>query len=795
MPGLITLTCGTPPSAPSAERMTLHTFMVSVPAYGKFEATFSVTTSATRLQWPYDAAPPTGVETATGITVSATFTDPNAATWQQPAFWARDFQVETRDSRTWRLPLSTGRWYVRFTPHLVGAWSVRFTILDASGTTTTSAYAFTVTTSMTRGFTRVATDPRYFTRTTGELFLAHGVNYGGIEPWTTYATGYADYSTLSNAGVSLARVWVNSLYPSAWSEWIGGRNLYDGYVPRLGSKAYNGVLCLCLASASAYSYAAGGSGGWFDAVFGQGWDTPEAIEPSTNYHIEVQYAGVGITGPRTGGSSYGLVVKTDTTFLSDAYQATSGTVVTTYGGTTSGWSTISGTWNSGSLNFLPRLHLALSNVTAGTAYVRSISVREDYGDGTYGPEILQTSSFTWHDYLSEEKALKLDDLVTHAEAQGVALQLVLLEKGDECWQQMEDAGTYTSGDGGNTDAIYGTGRTVNWVRWYQQMFWRYCQARWGYSPAIHAWELLNEGDPNDSAHYILADECAKYLKYTVFGLAAGGATHPNRHLCSTSFWSGAPSAAFWANATYPYCDYADLHAYLSTSFAPTSDRQLMEVDAAYSHLYHSDAVRDLATGKPWVRGETGIDSYSDTDQNVGALLPTVADGQTRRRISEDTANWWLHNFLWSCVDSGGMGELYWWAEEVTYPHIRTTGWPTFRIVRDFLMQFALHSGGYVDWRGTCSNANLRVEGQKTATSCHLWIQNRAHTWRNILNGVSITGQSGTITLTGMTNGTYTASWVNTQTGAVSSTQSVTASGGTLTLSVSSLTTDIAVWVA
>lgn len=44
------------------------------------------------------------------------------------------------------------------------------------------------------------------------------------------------------------------------------------------------------------------------------------------------------------------------------------------------------------------------------------------------------------------------------------------------------------------------------IRWLLEAWWRYLQARWGYSPAIYSWELLNEGVPDSTLHYILTDE-------------------------------------------------------------------------------------------------------------------------------------------------------------------------------------------------------------------------------------------------------------------------------------------------
>src|SRR5205807_442665 len=92
------------------------------------------------------------------------------------------------------------------------------------------------------------------------------------------------------------------------------------------------------------------------------------------------------------------------------------------------------------------------------------------------------------------------------------------------------------------------------VRSLQQYYWRYLAARWGYSTAVHSWELLNEGDPYNGNHYGLADAFAAYMHQT----------EPSRHMVTTSMWASFPVDSFWGNAKYPNIDYADVHAYVST---------------------------------------------------------------------------------------------------------------------------------------------------------------------------------------------------------------------------------------
>jgi hypothetical protein len=392
-------------------------------------------------------------------------------------------------------------------------------------------------------------------------------------------------------------------------------------------------------------------------------------------------------------------------------------------------------------------------------------------------------------YVPEEKAYALDKLVRLAEQNGVYLKLVLMDKSDEMYFKMDDDGSWViGGEPDNEDGFYGLGRTMNRTRWLQQVWWRYLQARWGYSPNIHSWELTNEGDPALTRHYQMADEFGKFMHCRVFGVEPGtgdttpcSLAHPNRHLVTTSFWSSFPGTEFWGNAKYPNVDYADLHAYVSTSYAPLAEKQAMQWDAARFHLWHSASVAGWRLGKPVVRGEAGLDSPNEQSETVLGL-------------SRDTNGVWLHNYLWSGLDSGGLQELYWWGSHIFNSTFDSRA--PYRAIQAFLDDIPLNKGGYVDWAGSASGG-LRVVGQKnTATGgLQLWVQNPQHTWKNVVDGVAISPASGEIVVPGFRAATaYTLERWDTYTpgGAITSTQSVTAdAGGNLRVAIAALSTDLA----
>lgn len=349
------------------------------------------------------------------------------------------------------------------------------------------------------------------------------------------------------------------------------------------------------------------------------------------------------------------------------------------------------------------------------------------------------------------------------------------------------------GEEDNLNGFYGLGRTMNRAKWLHQAWWRYAQARWGYSPNIHSWELTNEGDPWLTEHYELTDEMGKYMHCTAFGAAVGagdgqkcGYKHPNAHLVTTSFWTSFPATQFWKNASYPNVDYADLHAYISTSDIgiPSAELAKMQWDSAYYHLGHSKEIGGWKLGKPAVRGEAGIDSTSAQEEQPD--------------LAKDTQGIWLHKFLWSTLDSGAMPELYWWRmniEEQPGPDGVTGLYEIFGTFNQFLKGIPVNNGHFADAQATASDSRLRVVGQKDVVNgrAHLWIDNSNHTWKNVVDRVAIAPLTGTIAIPNMPAGTYDVTWHDTYNGTTTN-NTVTVPSGSITLNVSGLAADTAVKV-
>ena len=166
-------------------------------------------------------------------------------------------------------------------------------------------------------------------------------------------------------------------------------------------------------------------------------------------------------------------------------------------------------------------------------------------------------------------------------------------------------------------------------------------------------------------------------------------------------------------------------------------------------------------------------------------------------LQRDTQGVWYHNFVWSSLDSGALYEIYWYA----VPHVYQSGAYDHRPVAlafsNFIQNIALNNGRYQDLAAEVSDPTLRAVGQKdvAAGNAYLWIQNRNHTWKKVVDGVVIASVTGTVRIGGFASSrTYRLEWWDPYktAGQVVSTESLKAdANGILTISVRSLATDAA----
>jgi hypothetical protein len=209
----------------------------------------------------------------------------------------------------------------------------------------------------------------------------------------------------------------------------------------------------------------------------------------------------------------------------------------------------------------------------------------------------------------------------------------------------------------------------------------------------------------------------------------------------------------------------------------------MDDDTAwYNYAYGKifGGASKVGANKPLVRGETGIDFADKQDWN--------------RDLLKDTNGIWLHNNIWGQINPGGMYDLFWWSSETIPQRI----YYHFQTYRNFMEGIPLSNGHYYGVSSQASNSDLRAWGQRDDHNgrMHLWIQNKQHTWKRVVNGPAIPSISGTVTIQNVPSGQYRVEWWDTYTTSnpIFRTETLTANGNlTLTLP-NALTTDVAVKV-
>ncbi len=827
-----------------------------IPKYEKLEINFQIlNSSATNTFFPYDTNPPPGLPANTGITVNAIFTDPNGNTFNQPAFLYQDFDYQVKSGKEWFYPTNNYSWRVRFSPNLAGNWKYKITAQDASGATQSNETFFTVVNSANKGLIQVALhDPRYFEFNDGSYFPALGYNLpeGVLDNISPQSGNQAKLQTMSADGMDFSRVWVSmySIYGEAYAGWDSPNKVHQTQEPRYGivnpinsfltevfTTYYPGQTPPTPPTGSEYYM-------WleFNKTITAGLP-PElsmqrftpcrfinniAVKQNTNYKIRVHYATTGLEGPLDSSKPYGFAVKRSTNALplpidscNDPNTAGLTTIAGTYNASqvqndsvNNGWKYLEGTYNSGANDYLGYLYLTFDNVkstnsdpVAGQIFIDKVWLEESSCTSNC-VNLIDKPDMNMHTYISQQNAYNFDKFMSLAKQYGMYIKAVMNEKNDRILGTIDFNGQPTANQ--SVTNFYGNGTSITKVRWLEEAWWRYMQARWGYSPNIHSWELLNEGDASNN-HLVQADEFGKYMHCRVFGVATiidsvlgnkCNLNHPNSHLVTTSFSGQMYPWQFWNNGgsaasykLYRDIDYADQHYYANVE--DTSVLASYYDSALFSYNLSTANNFSDSTKKPFVRGETAWNSPADA---------YLGSNQDRGE--------WLHDYIWAGLNNGGLMEHFFAGGNLTKQiyDLRANppydNRPMFKKYSDFVKDIPLNNGLYQDVSAVASATNARVWGQKDLTNkrAHFWVANKNHTWYNVLGGYSggpqpipVGSLTTTITIGGFTpNTSYPIVWWNTYTGLAdnalgSPVGTITSnSTGNLTLNVSSLISDAAV---
>lgn len=719
-----------PISGPSISNITTNT--TSPKVYEKYEVTFDVLTVADNVYAPYETNPPQNVTPKNGVTVEALIKNPAGQTFSQPAF----FYTGTTKSGKNYIPTSEQRWKVRYAPTQTGTYQVSLKVTDASGTATSTVGNFTAQSPTRDGFIQVSkTDSRYFEFSNGKLYFPVGPGFAGK----------------GSPALNLDRPWIGGTgaYSANWARWKSSAEKHgnEGFGSHLSfNEHFPG------SELSQYIHNPEGFRMWIGCYL----DNDFCARPKSNttYQVKMRVKVTNVAGPRVSGQPYGLALKIHG-WINDNSQNGVDNLLRSKPSwipmisQSADWHTIVTRVTTGNLAVDEfDFSIYLENATAGQAYVDQFSLREVTGSGL-GPELIRNSRADLHTYIEQRPMAYLDDQLVTNEQQNTFLRYVIQDKNDWIPNHLTESGIFSAND---SSGYYAPSNTK--TAWYQRMWWRYLAARLGYSTAVFQWELNNEGFPDNGTgtHARKTQELGQFMHSFV----------GNPHLSSTSFWC-CWEPTFWKDKTkFPDVDLADIHTYGQSD------------DMVTWYLADAEKSWNDKVGKPVIRGETGI------------------DGATGELLKKANPGLWFHDYLWVQLYVGSMFDTgYWFSEHLNLIDAAAIATPFHNFVKDL----DLNKGGYVDIAATSGSTNLRIFGQKNLSKnkAHAWLNNKTHTWKNVMNNVSVPPISTNVNITMNPNTAYKVQWYNTYTGATISTQNVTSnSSGVLQLTVSNLGDDVAI---
>ncbi|MHB1459507.1 MAG: hypothetical protein ACYC0V_21560, partial [Armatimonadota bacterium] len=563
---------------------------VSAPAtaglYNKYEVTFDVSTVAANCYWPYDESPNPGVPAGVGVSVDGLFTNDNwNTTIVQPGFI---YQEYTRNDsyiapNVWLYPTGNPVWQLRFAATHLGEWKFKIRVRDSSGTFTTDERSFNCVASSNHGFVRVSpSDGRYFELSDGTYLPMIGLSDVSIDK----------YPQLADMGINLVRTWWQSSAADGNKALFGaggqGGDRVWQHLQYSGEVTYPGDIVSAIIPTNA------GDGDVFSGLY-----TQPTVKPNTHYRFTGLVKTVGITGS----GDYGVRLRVQGV-VPRSERVTGDT----------GWREIILDYTSLSGYYITTASIGMQNVTSGTAYCARLSLREDLGGGQYGPELLSRADFHATRSYPQSVAWFIDRQLEAAASNGIFVKAILEEKGDSFFGCILGNGTWTSTR--NDNNVYAS--ATHACRTYQQYYWRYVIARYGFSTALHDVEFCNEGDPFNTLHYDAVAAMGAYFR----------ANDPNKHLATSSNWHSFPPR-MWRSADV---DIADIHMYLGWRIASGGNRLWPGWDGFWNTVNGADDTNNpgVADGFEW---DTTVKHSGSRSMKI-MIPPMPGDHQNRFKNSK-----------------------------------------------------------------------------------------------------------------------------------------------------------------
>lgn len=314
---------------------------------------------------------------------------------------------------------------------------------------------------------------------------------------------------------------------------------------------------------------------------------------------------------------------------------------------------------------------------------------------------------------------------------------------------------------------------------YWKRNYRYRIARWGYSPAVGALEHWNE-----HGHIAVGSNLSNFYQTLSTYIRS---IDPFGHLFTTSQGSQAYSPGFYSTTAMSIVSY---HDYLMSS-RYSADLFGDETNFLYRAAQCLRAPKTtgcfFGDGSNWTGAQKPI-FWGEFDTSG----PTWNDPGTPSLLAQ-------HNGLWSGLfSSAGSSPLDWfWDSQTFIPEKladKKVASTFFSDISYASAQFTHLSTADVAMTAptvTASDAKIRALVLRASNGLHAyaWVQHKDSTWQR---GLVTTPVTGTVTIPGLSAGTYTITTTNTKTGTTTSTTATAGTGGAVVVPVTGLTTDVAI---